>query len=221
MSSIAALPLNHTYYYEPNATQSITFSINAEGALRVTIETAKLYMRSIEAKEEDYFNSATLYGDPEVMGKFATGQTKTRGDIESSIRDIYAARWNQRDPYSSLVVYEKETKEFVGHVILNHGGSAGEAELAYLFMKNHWRKGYGSEAASAVVKRYAPATVDVGYTLEGQKLHTITATARPDNPGSLKILQKLRMHKFGEEEKYGAKRHHFAIDLSELPKVKE
>lgn len=55
-----------------------------------------------------------------------------------------------------------------------------------------------------------------GYTLEGKTLEKITATARPDNPGSVKILEKLGMHKISEEEKYGALRHHFSINLSEL-----
>jgi RimJ/RimL family protein N-acetyltransferase len=93
-----------------------------------------------------------------------------------------------------------------------HGDAAGQSELAYLFMKSHWGKGFGTE----VVKEYAPAAIEKGYTLDGKTLEKITATARPDNPDSVRILEKLEMHKIGEEEKYGALRHHFSINLAEL-----
>ena len=100
--------------------------------------------------------------------------------------------------------------------MIGHGDAPGQSELAYLFMENHWGKGFGTEAVTAVVKDYAPAAVKEGYTLDGKTLEKITATVRPDNPGSVKILEKLGMHKIREDEKYGAFRHDYSISLSEL-----
>ncbi len=99
--------------------------------------------------------------------------------------------------------------------MIGHGDEPGQSELAYLFMKNHWGKGFGTEAVTALVKEYAPATVMEGYTLEGKTLENITATARSDNPASVKILEKLKMHKIGEEEKYESLRQHFSINIIE------
>ena len=67
-----------------------------------------------------------------------------------------------------------------------------------------------------MVKEYAPATIQEGYTLEGKPLERIVATARPDNPASGRILEKVGMRFVRAEEKYGALRHHYSIDLNEL-----
>lgn len=41
-------------------------------------------------------------------------------------------------------------------------------------------------------------------------------TARPDNPASGRILEKVGMKFVRAEEKYGAMRHHYAMDLNPL-----
>ena len=66
---------------------------------------------------------------------------------------------------------------------------------------------------ASLVKEYAPATIQERYTLDGKVLETIEATARPDNPASVKILKRLGMHKIREVEKYGALRCLFSIPV--------
>lgn len=207
----------HTY----RGSSEVNFFLNNRYELTATIDTERLHIRSVEASEKDYSSYAALFGDEEVMGKYAAGQTKTREDMESRIKDSWIKRWHQNDPYAGLAVFENSTDDFLGHVVIGYGDEAGQSELAYLFMKNHWGKGFGSEAVTTVVKEYAPATVKEGYTLDGKPLEKITATARPDNPASVKILTKVGMHKIGEENKYGTIRHHFSINLSDLTKNKD
>jgi ribosomal-protein-alanine N-acetyltransferase len=194
----------------------VNFYLNDHDSLTVKIHTERLHMRSVEPSEKDCSSYAALFGDPEVMGKYATGQTKTPEEIQTRIKDTWVKRWQQGDPYSALAVFKDDTDEFIGHVVIGHGDEAGQSELAYLFKKDHWNKGYGTEAVTAVVKEYAPATVEEGHTLDGTPLEKITATARPDNPASVKILEKLGMHKTGEDNKFGALRHHYSIHLTEL-----
>ena len=200
-----------------NGSSQVSFSVNQHDALLVTIDTQRLHMRSLKSSEEDRNSYVALFSDPEVMGKYATGKPKTKEETETRIKETWVKRWHENDPYSALAVFKKDTAEFIGHVVIGHGDEAGQAELAYLFNKDHWRQGYGTEAVTAVVKEYAPATVAEGYTLDGSPLETITATARPDNPASIKILEKLGMDKTGKDEKYGALRHHYSISLSDLP----
>lgn len=213
-SLVSSVTSTHTYH----GSSEVNFFLNDHDQLTVTIDTDRLHIRSVEASEEDYSSYAALFGDKDVMGKYASGQTKTRADMVDRVKNVWVKRWHQNDPYAGLAVFEKGTEDFLGHVVIGHGDEAGQSELAYLFMKNHWDKRFGSEAVTAVVKEYAPATVEEGYTLDGKALEKITATARPDNPASVRILTKLGMHKIGEDEKYGAVRHHFSIDLSELTK---
>lgn len=196
----------------------VNFYRDDEQGLLVTIETARLYICSVLGKEKDYENYSALFGDVAVMEKYAKGITKTNAEVRSMIDNRFAKRWRESDPYSGFAVYTNDSDTFLGHVVLGHGDSPGESELAYLFMRAHWNKGYGTEAVSAVVREYAPATVKEGYRLEGKPLQKIVATTRPDNPASARILQKVGMHLVKDEERHGALRHHYSIDLTELQK---
>lgn len=212
----SSLTANVTSTPTPHGSSKVNFFLDEHEALTVTIDTDRLHIRSVEASEKDYSSYAALFGDKEVMEKFATGETKTQTEMQDRINRVWVHRWHAKDPYSGLAVFKNDTDEFVGHVSIGHGDAPGQSELAYLFMKNHWNNRYGTEAVTAVVKEYAPATVKMGYTLEGKTLEKITSTARPDNPHSVKILERLGMHKIGEEEKHGSLRYFYSIGLSEL-----
>ncbi|HSX14116.1 MAG TPA: GNAT family N-acetyltransferase [Chlamydiales bacterium] len=204
------IPSTHTY---SGATSKIDFS-SQEGDLFITIETSRLLIRTVN--QGDHRLYAALFGDKDVMEKYANGATKTENEMAKRINDIWVKRLHENDPYVGMAVFRKDTSEFIGHIILGHGDHPGESEIAYLFHKAHWGNGYGSEAISALVTEFAPATVKEGFTLEGKKLEKIVATSRPDNIASKRILEKLGMHLTGEEIKYGAKRFHYAISLSEI-----
>lgn len=96
-------------------------------------------------------------------------------------------------------MFKNDADEFLGHVVAGHGDVPGQSELAFLFMPQHWCQGFGTEAVAAIVKEYAPATVKQGYTLDGEPLNKITATAKPDNPASVRILEKTGMRKISED----------------------
>lgn len=193
----------------------INFSLNGN-VLDVTIETERLYIRSVEASEKEYASYAALFGDKDVMDKFATGETKTKEEIQKRIKGIWRCRWEQNNPYAGMTILRKENKEFLGHIVLGYGNAPGEAELAYLLKKVYWGHGFGTEAVAAIVNEYVPATIQRGYTLKGKPLSKINATVRPDNPASEKILKKIGMNKIGEEEKYGALRHYYSIETSNI-----
>jgi RimJ/RimL family protein N-acetyltransferase len=212
MSLAAATSSTHSY----RGNSEINFFSDDQDGLSVTIDTDRLHIRSVEATEDEYDRYEALFGSQDVMGKFATGQTKTREEMRTRINDIWVKRWQEHDPYTGLAVFRNDTDDFLGHVVLGHGDAPGESELAYLFNRPYWRKGYGSEAVTAVVKEYAPATVKEGYLLDGKVLETIVATARPDNPASGRILEKVGMQFIRAEEKYGAMRHHYAIHLNAI-----
>lgn len=186
--------------------------VTSPNGLSVTIDTERLRLHSIEATDEEVDRSAVLYGSREVMAKFATGETRSRDDVIKRIKDVWARRWHEGDPYSAFSVFKKDTGEFLGHVVLGHS-APGISEIAYLFQRAHWGKGYGSEAVQAIVRDYALATVRAGYLLDGKPLEKIVATARPDNPASVRILQKAGMELVSEEEKYGSLRHHYKISV--------
>ncbi len=192
------------------ASSSIDFSLDPHSGLSVTIKTANLTMRSVmEADLEHYL---PLYSNPDVMTKFADGKVRTRDQVAARIKTL-CERWQNNDPYSGFTVFTRNSGEFVGSVLLGHGDNSGEAELAGLGLPSFWSKGYGTEAATALVKEYAPATLAQKYTLKGKALETITTTARTDNLASVAISKKLGMGIIATVEKYGATRHLFSVKL--------
>ncbi len=91
MNFSSSVSSTHTY----RGSSEVNFFLNDDDALTVTIDTDRLHMRSVEASEEDCSFYTNLFGDQDVMGKFATGQTKTREEMETRIKDVWVKRWHQ------------------------------------------------------------------------------------------------------------------------------
>ena len=207
MTSITTSSHTHTY----RGAAEITFSVNNEGALSVTIDTQRLHIRSItELDAAAYFD---LFRDQEVMQQYANGQIRTMEKILKNI-ERWLQWWQKNNPYSGLAIFRKDTQEFIGHALLEYGHIAGQVELSYLFLKNHWGQGFGAEAATALIREYAPATVGEGYLVKIVKiveekcleqaapLDLIIATTRLDNDASRRILEKIGMRAYMDEKKY-------------------
>ncbi len=197
-------------------TINITFKTDEiTGGLNVCIETDRLYLKSATAENlNDY---SKLLGDAEVMAKFYDGKPWTIDKTKTHF-GTWIQRWANHDPFSSLAVFKKDDNTFIGHVVLGYGDDKpGQSELAYVFDKKMWGKGFGKEAVSAIVNEYAPELVRLKYKLEGKPFTSIIATTRPDNVASFKILKNsLGMESIKEEVKYGNIRHTFFISTSQL-----
>lgn len=192
-----------------NSTEINIFETQENG-VSVTIATRNLNMRSVT--KEDYNNFIALFGDAEVMSKFAIGKTKTR-DETIALVDGWIQGWRDGDPYSGFAVFKNGTGEFLGYAILGHGNCPGEAELAGLGRREFWNQGYGKEVAAALVHEYALETVRGNYRLKGALLTKIVATARPDNETTIKIVEQIGMELIRKEKKFGVLRHLYAIDV--------
>jgi RimJ/RimL family protein N-acetyltransferase len=179
-------------------------SFEQEGdKLTVTIETENLHMRSVQKRDLDAY--AGLYGDADVMGKFATGVPRDKAFVEGRING-WVDRWEHSNPFSSLAVFKRDEDDLAGQVVLGGGEEPKTSELAYLFNKKFWKKGIGKESVAAVVQHYAPELHKRSYKVGGQPFEAIVATAREDNIASWKILDEVGFVQDGTSEKFGAKR---------------
>ncbi len=217
---MTCLPTERAYphvYESSDQTIKVTYNRTPDGALRVTIETARLFLRSVEHTEEDVTAYAGMTKKKNVMISYASGKTMSREEIEATIKNRWAKRWNDNDPFSGFAVFKKDTKEFIGHVAIGHGDDPGEAQLGFLFKKKHWNQHFATEAVGAITKVYAPTTLKEGYTVEGKPVDNITALASPTNIYSVQLLQRLGMDILRDVQEYGGPRLFFSIALSETP----
>ncbi|MBA3660592.1 MAG: GNAT family N-acetyltransferase [Gammaproteobacteria bacterium] len=195
---------------------NLTFKKNkTTGELHVNLETERLYIESVTTAY--LYDYANLLGNPDVMTKFGDGKAWDFDYTKNRV-GTWVERWNANDPFSSLSISKNDDDNFIGHVVLGYGDEPGQAEIAYVFDKSTWGHGYGKEAVSAVVNEYAPELIRQDYQVKGKDFTSITATARPDNEASVRILKSVGMKPIREEVKYGHNRQVFFMGTDELRK---
>ncbi len=103
---------------------------------------------------------------------------------EAWLRERFARLESRRSPDGSQHwlnwVVRDASGAAVGYVQATVAAD-GEAEIAYVFGRQYWRRGYGFAACTAVIAELAAA---YGVT-------RVTATLDPDNAASLALLKKL------------------------------
>lgn len=115
----------------PNTIPQIHFNPSQRNIQSVQIETSRLLIRSVTEKDQSNFES--VYSNPIVMNTYATGETKDSAYVQKRIA-TWVDRWNKGDPFSGFAVYEKESEEFMGLIVLGHGDAPGQSEIAFMFL---------------------------------------------------------------------------------------
>lgn len=146
----------------------------------LVLNTERLSIRPVV---EEFRNYVFLgLGDYEVRHgmHMPTLDTKEKQDIWWN----KFADWRSSAKAIQWCMFNRNTDEYIGLMTIKEIDLLhGRGEVGYSIMKNHWRKGFGSEGASAVLK----------YGFEEVNLHSIIAQIAPDNAGSQKIVKGLGM----------------------------
>jgi [ribosomal protein S5]-alanine N-acetyltransferase len=155
------------------------------------LETARLVIRTFEADDAEPW--LAMVTDPEVLRFLPPGPEPT---VEDSQRVISERQAMERDlGHAMWAVEEKTTKAFVGQCGLRpvDEGSGPEIDLAYHYSAACWNKGYGTEAAIAVL----------AHGLGPVGLDAIMAVVVPENVGSWRVMEKAGMLYEGLVDYYG------------------
>jgi RimJ/RimL family protein N-acetyltransferase len=86
-----------------------------------------------------------------------------------------------------LAIVLAQTQDFIGVIGLDFNVPDDRAELGYWIGKPYWGRGYGTEAARAVVQ----------YAFEELQLNKIVAHHFARNPASGRVMEKLGMKREG------------------------
>ncbi|QJT94759.1 GNAT family N-acetyltransferase [Wolbachia endosymbiont of Diaphorina citri] len=200
----------------------VSFELDDNNKLNVRINTERLTLESVTVEDtKTYYDN--LYSDKSVMNLYATGNIQSLEYVKGRV-DTWVKRYEKNDVFSSLTVRKNDDDSFVGQVVADYSEKVGQSELSYLFAKKNWNKGYASEAVGAVVGEWVNKVVEKGYRInkkldnpEGERFTFIFATARPDNPASVKILENTcKMHKYCEQERFGHLRNYYKKDITPL-----
>ena len=149
---------------------------------RTVIETPRLVLRELMPEDEDAL--AAIFADPEVMRWIGAGGARTRQDAREAIGrqlEEYAARG-----YGEWATILRDSGELIGMCGLIRWpdlDGVEEIEVAYLLARHAWRRGLGTEAASAIR--------DWGLRELGRE--RLVSLVYHDNVASMNVARKIGM----------------------------
>ena len=157
--------------------------------MRRQLETERLILRLPRGEDADAWSTAT--GDAEVM-RFIGGSA---GAASQSI-ELFLERW-EANGFGQYAVERREDGAFLGRLgllvwdsrdwrrtTLPEAGDAGEIELGWALLRDHWGHGYATEAAAAVR--------DAAWS--DLELRRLVSLIHPDNARSIQVAERLGAH---------------------------
>lgn len=165
------------------------------------LETDRLFLRKL--RDYDIEEIFEMRSDPAIMRYIREPQTE-REDSLQWIKMI-SQHWDtERIGFCGVI--EKKTRSFVGWCGLWKLVDTDDIEVGYAIKKDHWAKGYATEAAHGCLK----------YGFEELDLERIVAVAYPENEGSQKVMRKLGMKRIGISKFYDNDLVQYAISRIEF-----
>jgi ribosomal-protein-alanine N-acetyltransferase len=134
------------------------------------IETERLLIRPPDAGERA--EMLALWFDP----------ANERAMPDATPEQVRA--WAEGVPWG---VWERESGELVGDCSLHFDTGFSEWELSYGFRRDHWGRGYATEAARACIR----------YGFDELGIDKIVADVDPANTASARVLEKCGLEQVG------------------------
>lgn len=144
----------------------------------ISLDTPRLSLRPPSPEDApDFFDAASDWEVARYTARIP--HPYPRENADAFVKSV-TAQW-ANGTRAGFVARHRITNAFIGMVGLEFDG--GDAILGYLVARSAWGKGYGGEAARAVV--------DYGFRERG--ITRLLAAAVPENTASHKILETLGM----------------------------
>jgi len=141
------------------------------------IETERLLLRTYKTDEMEKVYE--LSSDRDVTKHFPPYFTINKEEVLASLPTrLY--RWRTQG-FGQFGVFGKTDEDLIGYCGFQYLDRTEAVEIYYGFFKNHWGKGFATEAARAAVR----------FGFEQVKLPKIAAVTHPDNIESQNVLRKL------------------------------
>jgi [ribosomal protein S5]-alanine N-acetyltransferase len=141
------------------------------------LQTKRLLLREYAV---DDFAAVHAFASDVRIAEYVDWGPNSAGDTRHFLEMCVAAQGDAVRTNFTLAVTSANRDPF-GSVGLSV--EKGRGELGYVIDRDHWGQGYATEAAAALLR----------FGKESLKLRDITATCRPDNTASARVLEKIGM----------------------------
>jgi [ribosomal protein S5]-alanine N-acetyltransferase len=163
------------------------------------LETSRLVLREIQT--EDFNDLFRMNSDPEVMKYVGDGSTRDHEQMLKEL-DMLISHYSRKPGLGIWATILKENNMFVGASGLVYYDNTPEIEVGYRMLKEHWNKGYATEAAFGLLK----------YGFTSLRLKKIVSSAHVDNRSSRKVMEKVGMRYIDNRFHYGCLQAYYEID---------
>ncbi|MBV8170800.1 MAG: GNAT family N-acetyltransferase [Candidatus Eremiobacteraeota bacterium] len=144
------------------------------------IETARLVIRTSEPRDAQAW--LAMINDPQVKRFLPAGPDMTLDSYTGVLER--RRKMEEERGYTLWSVELKETGAFIGQCgLFPAEGKGPEIEIAYHYNTASWNKGYGTEAAIAVLD----------HAFRSVGLDDVIAIVMPGNVGSCRVVEKAGM----------------------------
>jgi RimJ/RimL family protein N-acetyltransferase len=147
--------------------------------MNIIFQSSRLYFRKLT--EEDVALLLDLDSNPNVT-KYMHRPVPTRENIMLELYKKILPHYKIYG-YGRWAIHLKQDHDFIGTGGLKYMPELDETDMGYQLKETYWGKGYGYEAAKAMI--------DYGHNI--LKLPAIFAKALPENIASWKIMEKCGM----------------------------
>jgi RimJ/RimL family protein N-acetyltransferase len=150
----------------------------ASSMLNLTIDTPRLRLSALSPGDAPFI--LELLNEPAFLRDVGDKQVRSLEDARAYIET--GPRASYRDHGFGLLRVElKTTGEPIGICGLLKRDFLDHPDVGYSVLERHWSQGYAFEAASAIMR----------YSADELKLNTVLAITAPENPSSIRVLEKL------------------------------
>lgn len=141
------------------------------------LEGENIYFKALNTNDAQEIH--TYASDEEVSRFIGWRLMKTLDETREYVEEMLKREAVETHLYASIAL--KSTNAIIGTaMIFNFDREAKHAEIGYVFHKDHWGKGYGTEMV----------TLLSNFAFESLKLRKVHAHVVDANIGSIRILEK-------------------------------
>ncbi len=159
------------------------------------IQTERLLLRPATVDDLEAWHAISRDAEEAWFGAPSSTLDDARGNLEKHMRH------QEAHGFGLWAVELRATRKVIGVAGLTHLAEGTEIEVGYRFLREHWGKGYATEAATASIQ----------HGLGELRLERIVAVTLPTNRASRHVMEKCGMAFVGVMNVYGHAQVKYAI----------
>jgi ribosomal-protein-alanine N-acetyltransferase len=164
------------------------------------LQTERLILRHITP--DDFDELYRMNSDPIIMKYVGDGSIRNHEQMVTEL-DMLISHYTRKPGLGIWATVLKSTNTFVGASGLVYYNNTSEIEIGYRMLKEHWNKGYATEASTGLLQ----------YGFENLKLKKIVSSVHTENMASRRVMEKIGMQFIDNRFQYSCLQAYYEIEI--------